>query len=296
MPDISLAFGSGSKAVVSSVGAALLELSIESKQLILRPKDPLKIFAGSVLAPWQNRLAKGQWVDPQGQTQSLPINELNLNNALHGMVYETDFTVREQTKSKLTLGRLLDSPAGYPYSLNIEITYELDALGLTCSFSVSNESDTAAPFAIGFHPYFSIRNPGDATLLIPASSYYTQDANKIPAAKESVSGTSFDFMSAKPLAGAKLDDYFTDLSATDGEALSVLGTTDWTLELRQSAELSHLVVYLTHEYESDGGKVSAIALEPASAPANALNSKEDLAYIEPAGTFTGSWNVRLAAE
>jgi aldose 1-epimerase len=296
MPEISLAFGSGSTAIISSVGAALLELSIESKKLISRPADPLQIFAGSVLAPWQNRLAKGQWVDPQGQTQSLPINEPNLNNALHGMVYETEFSVREQTSSKVTLGTLLDSPDGYPYSMDTEITYELDELGLTCSFSVRNESESAAPFAIGFHPYFTIGNPDKATLLIPARSYYTQDGNKIPLSTKSVAGTSFDFRSARSLADAKLDDYFTDLATTQGESVSRLETSNWAIELHQSATLSHLVVYLTHEYDAEGGQVSAIAIEPASAPANALNSKEDLDYIEPAGTFTGSWGVRLAAE
>jgi aldose 1-epimerase len=296
MPDISLAFGSGSTATISSVGAALLELSIDSKKLITRPADPLKIFAGSVLAPWQNRLAKGQWVDPQGQTQSLPINEPNLNNALHGMVYETEFSVREQTSTKVTLGTLLVSPDGYPYRLDIEITYELNELGLTCSFSVTNGSDTTAPFVIGFHPYFTIGDPTTAKLLFPAQSYYPQDGNKIPVSKTSVAGTSFDFRSARSLADAKLDDYFTDLTTTDGEAVSRLETSNWAIELRQSATLSHLVVYLTHEYDTEGGQVSAIALEPASAPANALNSKEDLDYIEPAGTFTGSWSVRLAPE
>ena len=296
MPEISLAVGPGSTATISSVGAALLELSIESKNLITRPADPLKIFAGSVLAPWQNRLAKGQWGDPQGQTQSLPINEPNLNNALHGMVFDTEFSVREQTSSKVTLGTLLDSPAGYPYSVDIEITYELHELGLTCSFSVTNKSDSAAPFVIGFHPYFTVGNPDKATLLIPAGSYYSQDGNKIPAAKTAVADTSFDFRSARSLVDAKLDDYFTDLTTTDGETVSRLETSDWTIELRQSAALSHLVVYLTQEYDAEGGQVSAIALEPASAAANALNSKEDLHYIEPASSFTGSWSVRLAAE
>jgi aldose 1-epimerase len=296
MPDISLAFGSGSTATISSVGAALLELSIESKKLITRPTDPLKIFAGSVLAPWQNRLAKGQWVDPQGQAQSLPINEPNLNNALHGMVYATEFSVREQTGSKVTLGTLLDSPDGYPYSMDIEITYELDELGLTCSFSVTNKSESAAPFVIGFHPYFTIGDPTTAKLLFPAQSYYTQDGNKIPVSKTSVAGTSFDFRSARSLADAKLDDYFTDLITTEGEAVYRLETSDWAIELHQSATLSHLVVYLAHEYDAEGGQVSALALEPASAPANALNSKEDLHYIEPGATFTGNWSVRLAAE
>ena len=180
--------------------------------------------------------------------------------------------------------------------MDIEITYELDELGLTCSFSVRNESDTAAPFVIGFHPYFTVGNPDKATLLVPARSYYTQDGNKIPVARTSVNGTAFDFRASRSLADAKLDDYFTDLATTDDEVVSRLETDHWTLELRQSAALSHLVVYLTHEYDAEGGQVSAIAIEPASAPANALNSKEDLDYIEPGATFTGNWSVRLAAE
>lgn len=296
MPEISLVFGSDTKATVSTIGAALIELSLDSKKLITRPADPLKIFAGSVLAPWQNRLAKGEWVDDLGQAQSLPVNESGLGNALHGMVYATDFSIREQTSSKVVLGTFLESQAGYPYSVDIEITYELNVDGLKCSFAITNNSDTAAPFVIGFHPYFSIGDASEATLLLPAESYYKQDANKIPVSKEAVIGTSFDFRSARALVGVQLDDYFTDLRRPAGEAVSVLKTGDWTLELCQSPELSHLVVYLTHEYESEGKKVSALALEPASAPANALNSKEDLAYIEPGKIFAGSWSVRLAAQ
>jgi aldose 1-epimerase len=78
--------------------------------------------------------------------------------------------------------------------------------------------------------------------------------------------------------------------------VSRLETYHWTLELRQSTSLPHLVVYLTHEYESEGELVSALALEPASAPANSLYSKEDLVYIEPTKSFAGSWSVRLAAQ
>lgn len=296
MPEISLSFGSSSKATVSTVGAALLELSIDSKRLITKPKDPLKTFSGSVLAPWQNRLSKGEWVDSDGQTQSLPINEPELNNALHGIVYATEFLIREQTDSKITLGTLLAAQAGYPYSLDVEISYELNEIGLVCDFVVRNISDSVAPFAIGFHPYFLISETAQTSLTIPADSYYTQDANKIPVSKQEVDGTAFDFRSAKSLADAKLDDYFTDLITANGETVSRLETGDWALELRQSSVLSHLVVYLTHIYESEGGKVSAIALEPATAPANALASKEGLSYIKPDEKLTGSWSLRLATQ
>ena len=296
MPGISLVFGADSKAIVSTTGAALLELSIDSKRLITQTTDPIEIFAGSVLAPWQNRLAKGEWFDSAGEQRSLVINEQALGNALHGLVFSSEFAVLEQSSNRVQLGKRIVATAGYPFTVDIEISYEINDLGLSCEFSATNASESTAPFVIGFHPYFTIGNPEGATLKIPAQSYYPQDANKIPLAKESVGGTNFDFRSARKLAGVTLDDYFTDLEISNGEVVSNLKTADWSIELRQSANLRHLVVYLKDNYESEGKLVTAIAIEPASGPANALNSKEDLALIEPAGSFSGNWRVGLTAQ
>jgi aldose 1-epimerase len=291
-----LSSGPGSKATVSTIGASLLELSIESKNLITRPKEPLKIFAGSVLAPWQNRLAKGQWSDSQGRIQSLPINETDRNNALHGLVFASEFTVLEQNSNRVMLRNRIVATDGYPFTVDIEVAYELNELGFSCEFSATNAGESVAPFVIGFHPYFTIGNPESATLRLPAQSYYQQDANKIPLTRDSVAGTNFDFRFERELAGLALDDYFTDLETVNGEVVSTLKTADWSLELSQSASLGHLVVYLTENYKSVGEQVTAIAIEPASGPANALSSKEDLALIEPADSLRGNWSVRLTAQ
>jgi aldose 1-epimerase len=296
MPDISLVFGPDSKAIVSSTGAALLELSIDSKKLITQTVDSIEIFAGSVLAPWQNRLAKGEWLDSGGEKRSLAINEQVLGNALHGLVLTSEFAVLEQSSNRVVLGTRIVATDGYPFNVDIEISYEINELGFSCEFSATNASESAAPFVIGFHPYFTIGDPEGATLKIPAQSYYPQDANKIPLAKASVVGTSFDFRSTKELAGVSLDDYFTDLETTKGEVISSLKTADWSMQLSQSANLRHLVVYLKDNYESEGNLATAIAIEPASGPANALNSKEDLTLIEPAGSLRGYWRVRLTAQ
>jgi aldose 1-epimerase len=296
MPEISLVFGPDSKAIVSSTGAALLELSIDSKRLITRTVDSIEIFAGSVLAPWQNRLAQGEWLDSSGDKRSLAINEQVLGNALHGLVFAAEFVVLEQSSNRVVLGKQIVATDGYPFNVDIEITYEINELGFSCEFSATNASESAAPFVIGFHPYFTIGDPEGATLKIPAQSYYPQDANKIPLAKASVIGTSFDFRSARELVGVTLDDYFTDLETTNGEVTSSLRTANWSMELSQSANLRHLVVYLKNDYESEGKLVTAIAIEPASGPANALNSKEDLTLIEPADSFRGNWSVRLTAQ
>jgi aldose 1-epimerase len=296
MPDISLTFGSDSKATVSTTGAALLELTIGSKNIIRPTANPIEIFAGSVLAPWQNRLAGGEWFDSSGEKKSLSINEQDLGNALHGLVFTSEFTILSQSNSRVELGTRIDPTEGYPFTVDVEIAYELDELGFSCEFSATNAGESAAPFVIGFHPYFTIGDPKGATLVLPAQSYYPQDGNKIPLTKVSVAGTNYDFRSARQLEGAELDDFFTDLEMSNGEIVSELKTADWGIELSQSKNLGHLVVYLKNNYESAGEFVTALAIEPASGPANAFNSNEDVPLIEPAGSFSGNWGVRLAAE
>ena len=296
MPEVSLEFGPGSKAVISTSGAALLELSIDSKQLITKAAYPLKVFAGSVLAPWQNRLAKGEWVDDSGNLHKLPINEPDRNNAHHGLVFDSEFSIQHRSNNSVVLETNFASPNGYPFNLSIRVSYLLDGNGLSCEFNAANGGDKAAPFVIGFHPYFTIGNPERAKLTLPAQSFYTQNENKVPIEKQNVAGSGYDFRVGKHLTGVRLDDTFTDFGFVNGEAVSVLETEDWKIELSQSENLGYIVVYLTDSYESEVGNVSAIALEPASGPPNAFNSKDGLVVIEPASTFSGSWSVRLAAQ
>lgn len=296
MPDIPLVFGSDSKAVISTTGASLLELSLTSKNLITRTPDPIKIFSGAVLAPWQNRLAKGEYFDGHGNLKVVPITEQAFGNALHGLVLTAEFDVVEQTDNKVVLGTNIAATDGYPHNLELEVTYQLADGGFFCEFKVTNNSEAVAPFVIGFHPYFTIGDTKNSTLVLPAESYYPQDKNKIPLTKSSVAGTSFDFTTERTLEGVALDDYFTDLKVANSEIVSRLRTAEWTLELSQSTNLRHLVVYLKENYDSEGKQVAAIAIEPASGPANAFNSKEDLALIDAGASFSGNWSVRLAAQ
>jgi aldose 1-epimerase len=294
MPEIFLSFGSSSTAKLSTTGAKVLELSLQSNKIIEKPKDPQRVYAGSVLAPWQSRLANGEWTDSLGNLQKLPINEKNLNNALHGLVFDSEFEILEQSDASVLLATLISPVAGYPYSVELKVKYELNNLGFVCEFSATNLGDSAAPFAIGFHPYFAVEDPGNSTLSVPAKSYYTQDEQKIPKIKKPVLETNFDFSNGKSLLGLKVDDYFTDLEVTDGEILSKLDTPNWTIEIIQSSNLRHLVIYYMERYQIESGVISAVALEPASAPGNAFNNKQDLVLLRPRDTFTGNWKVRLA--
>ena len=296
MPDIVLTNGAGASATLSTTGASILELSLDSKKLIHKAKDATKVFAGAVLAPWQNRLAKGEWVDPTGRTLRNPINEVSLGNAHHGLVFESEFSVKEQNGNSITFERLISESVGYPFKVNLEISYELTELEFICRFSATNVGTAKAPFVIGFHPYFAIGDSSQALLTLPAQSYYTQTKSKIPDVKVEVANTNFDFSNGKVLAGLELDDFFTDLGVKSGEIVSKLVTSEWSAEIRQSDSLKHLVVYLTDQFESEIGPVSALAIEPASGAANAFNNKEDLVLINPGESFSGHWGVRLATK
>jgi aldose 1-epimerase len=296
MPDIVLTNGVGASATLSTTGASILELSLDSKKLIHRAKDATKVFAGAVLAPWQNRLARGEWVDPTGRTLRNPINEISLENAHHGLVFDSEFSVKEQNGNSITFEWLISESVGYPFKVKLEISYELTELELVCRFIATNLGAEVAPFVIGFHPYFAIGDSSEALLTLPAQSYYTQTKAKIPDVKVPTRGSDFDFSNGKALAGLEIDDFFTDLVAKSGEIVSSLDTADWVIDLHQSENLKHLVVYLTDHFESESGVISALALEPASGAANAFNNQQDLVLIKTGENFSGYWGVRLATK
>lgn len=296
MSEIVLLLDNGSKAVVSTTGASILELSLERQQISIKPKHARKIFAGAVLAPWQNRLAKGHWTNLSEELQILPVNETELGNALHGLVLDLEFAILEQSASIVVLGTQIIAADGYEFDVDLIIKYSLDEFGFSCGFRALNLGVEPAPFIIGFHPYFCIGNPDSSFLTVPAASYYTQNERKIPQDKVSTSGTHFDFTSGKGLANLEIDDFFTDLRVDGSEIVSILRTANWTINLSQSPNLKHLVIYLTSNYETEEGAVFAVALEPATGPANGLSSKQDLTWLEPEKPFTGSWRVSLAAE
>jgi aldose 1-epimerase len=285
------------RAEVSNIGAALCSLEFDSIQVIEEaPSDGRPMYYGVVVAPWPNRTASGQWVDAAGDVRQLEINEPLKQNALHGLVFDREFEVLEQTAESVSLGVEIDPTEGYPYELYLKISYSLSPDGLIGSFEVVNRSSDNAPFGIAFHPYFKFSKFKTAELKVESSakSYYLQDRNQIPIQKQSVEGTRQDLRSGKLVAGASLDDYYTDLEFLNGIAQTKLigpdgsGITIWQQEI-----FKHQVIYTTDDYPTSSGPVSAIAIEPSSCEADALNRKEDLLWLKMGEPVSGSFGVRL---
>ena len=286
----------GSSAVISPVGASLMELTLSGNNVIEQAATGRpELYAGVVMAPWSGRIAGGKWIDETGAEQSLAINEPARNNALHGLVYDKSFAVKKSTASSVELVIDIAATDGYPYALRLAVSYEIEDGQLYASFAVKNLSATKAPFSIGFHPYFSTAwADAPLQLQVSAESVLELNENMIATGKVRVSDANKDLRAGEALSEVKLDDDFTDLEFVHGVATTKLLTASGSgLEVWQEDVFKHAVIYTPEEFPTQSGSIKAIAIEPCSSAVNAFNSKQDLLVLSPGETRSGSWGVRL---
>jgi aldose 1-epimerase len=89
-----------------------------------------------------------------------------------------------------------------------------------------------------------------------------------------------------------LDDAFRVEPDADGVTRTVLSAPDGTeTEVWQDGDWEWLQLFITRSYPSAEGPVTAIAVEPMTAPADALNSGIGLRFIEPGASWSGSWGI-----
>ena len=286
----------GSSAIISPVGAALLSLNLAGNQVMEKlATDRPELYAGVVMAPWSGRVAAGAWVHPDGRKFQLPINEPARNNALHGLVFDKEFVVARSTESSVELSIEIAPSKGYPFHLKLAIAYELDGGELICSFAVKNLSTEKAPFGLGFHPYFSTKWLGDEVFITnSAKTVYMLDQNLIDTGTQATAGSTKDLSVGKLAVGASLDDDFTDLDFVAGVSRTTLSNAAGNgVEIWQEDVFRHNVIYTTDAYEAENGTVTAVAIEPCISAVNVLNTHSDLLWIQPGQTQSGSWGIRL---
>ena len=285
-------------ATIDTRGASLIALEVNKTELVGKPAKPgVETFHGSTLSPWQNRLENGLWRGPTGTSYQNPINEPERGNALHGLVFDREFVVEKVSESKANFSFRFAGTDGFPFSYQLVLSYQLEDSGIKCSFEVINTSPEAMPFVIGFHPYLCIGDEvANLVLSATAKTHYSQNKNKIPVTKESVAGKRFDLSQGIKVSEANLDDYFTDLEFVAGIATTTLtDERSRNLEIWQDAAFPHLVIYTTNQFPGADGVISAVAIEPVSAPANSL-ATGDHRWLEPGAGATGSWGIRLTEQ
>jgi aldose 1-epimerase len=246
---------------------------------------------GIVLMPWPNRVKDGVW-ELDGVPQRLALTEPALGNASHGLLRFRPYTLVERSDSIVTQAATIFPEPGYPFILDTTATHELDTEGLTVTHTVTNRGDRSAPVAVGAHPYLRI---GDVpatqlTLTVRAGTRFETDDRRNVTGRAPVPGTSFDLSEGRTVADLDLDDGFGDLAAPSEHVLTAADGR--TVTLWGDESFAYVQVFTHRAFATKQPGEVALAVEPMTAPANALNTGEGVRWLEPEETWTVQWGIR----
>ncbi|QEO09339.1 aldose 1-epimerase family protein [Protaetiibacter larvae] len=282
-------------AEIGTVAAVLCALRVGGVDLT----EPLPVetapppfCSGIALAPWPNRVRAARWV-LDGEVQQLDITEPARGGALHGLLEFTEYEVRERSEDTLTLGAIIHPQHGWPFLLDTWVRFQLLPDGIVVTHGVRNLSDRRAPFALGTHPYPRIGafDVAELVLTVPAAEYLEVDGRMDPVAWHPVDGGT-DLRAGRRVGELALDTAFRGLGPVDRVAATLTAPDGSRLEVLQDDDWRYLQVFTTPLFPKADGLGTAVAIEPMTAPPDALNSGEGLRWLEPGEADDGSWGLR----
>jgi aldose 1-epimerase len=242
----------------------------------------------ALLHPWANRLASARYraagrdvaLDPRSPL--LHLDEHGL--PMHGVPWsKLEWEVVDSGRDRL-LARLDwdrdELLAVFPFPHRLEIVATLGPRELTLETVLAAGAAGPVPVSFGFHPYFGV--PGLARaewrLSGPAMRRIVLDGRGIPIGKEEPFAA-FD----APLGGRDLDDGFALPGERGSFTLAGAGRRI-SVDFLEGFRCAQLYAPLGRDF---------VALEPMTAPANALVSGHELRLVEPGGSFRATFRIRV---
>jgi aldose 1-epimerase len=287
-------------AVVVEVGGGIREYRVGSRPVLdPYPVDQMCDGAhGTPLVPWPNRLADGRY-SFDGADYQVALTEPSKSNAIHGFLRWRNWRLLAQSVSTVVVGCRLYPLQGYPFCLDVGVSYELDDEGLRVTTTATNAGVAAAPWACGAHPYLS---PGagllDACTLEFSAGIRidTDPARQLPVGDVPVAGSPYDFSRARPIGGLAMDYAFKDLARDgDGRAwVRLTGVDGRRAELWCDSSYPLVEIY-TGDTLQPHRRRRGLGVEPMTAPPNAFATGENLRRLEPGEAATHVWGARLSA-
>ena len=282
-------------ATITQVAAGIRTLRFAGVDLLEPfPEDATPPSAdGIVLVPWPNRVKDGVW-QLDGAPQRLAITEPALGNASHGLLRFRPYELVERTDSSVTQRATIYPEAGYPFLLDTAVTHELDTEGLTVTHELTNSGSRSAPAAVGAHPYLRIGDvpAEELTVTVRAGTRFETDERRNVVGETAVAGTPYDLSTGRRVSDLDLDDGFGDLAAG---AQHVLASDDGRrVTLWGDDSFGYVQVFTHRSFATKAPGEPALAVEPMTAPANALNTGRGLRWLEPGETWRLRWGIRPA--
>lgn len=295
------------KAVITQVAAGIRSYSVGGID-VTEPFDESSTppsGCGIILVPWPNRVKDATWWlrDESGSVteQKLAVTEPARGNAIHGLLRYSPYLPVLRGRDSITLSATVYPQLGYPFLLDTMVRYSLSAEGLTVEHTIVNAGQNDAPVAIGAHPYLKIGDVDTAELVLTldATTHFEVDERMNVIDEHPVEGTEYDLRAGRRVADLQLDDGFGGVQHDSGRAEHSLTAADGRSVTLWADESFGFVQAFTHRALSTlpPGHV-AVAIEPMTAPANALNSGQALRWLGAGETMKARWGITpsLAAQ
>ena len=251
-PRLTLTQGKFRCDIEPDLGACIAGLWFDG-EAVLRSSQPGQIAtareSGSYpLVPFSNRIgnAKLTW---NGTSHPLVKNFGNEPHAIHGVGWQRPWEVLDASDGFALLSYQHKPDASWPFAFDTSQAFRLSGQELEVTLSITNQSQTATPVGLGWHPYF-VKRAG-SRVSFSATGRWEMDAAKLPTRRTPSEGISADC--------AILDvDHCFD--GWNGE----LHLRDEKFNTRVTSTLRRLVVYTNTQQAS-------IAIEPVSHVNNAID-------------------------
>lgn len=282
--------------IVTQVAAGLRALAVDGVALVetFPATDQPPSACGITLVPWPNRVDGGRWT-LDGDEMQLDLTEPSKGNASHGLLRWTAYRLVERHPHAVTQAATVHPQHGWPFQLDVTVRHELVADGLVVTHTVTNVGRGTAPVALGSHPFLRVGEHDVATLTVTvdAATRYVTDERSIPTGTEAVDGGPADLRGGPRIGDLDLDTTYRDVAAdAEGVRRSVVTAPDGsTVELWQGPAYDHVQVFTPRNFPRDGVRGLALAVEPMTAPPNALATGEGLHRLEEGETLTAVWGL-----
>jgi aldose 1-epimerase len=289
---------------VTELGAGLREMLFNDQPVIAgyNAHELPPGGAGQLLAPWPNRIDGGRYVFG-GVEYQLALTEPDHANAIHGLTRWLAWAPVRRETYEVVLRSRPHGNQGYPFCLEIEAAYRLDAgSGLHVAITATNRGSRAAPYGTGSHPYLTVGAPSvdECELTAPAAFWLPIDDRGIPSGPAAaVDGTPYDFSNPRTINATVLDHALTGLIRDrDGLAwahLSADAGSRTRVALWCDQGYRWLQIFTGDTLQPDRRR-RALAIEPMTCPPNAFVTGDDLLVLEPGQAVTHTWGIQVLGD
>jgi aldose 1-epimerase len=251
----------------------------EAAEIVARPGSRF-----AIMAPFAGRIADARYRFEGAEYDLQPGAAPGKRESRHGFVRDADFDVAELVSgagsARATLSTSIRELPGYPFAIDLSVSFTLDAAGLTLEARMRNASGRPVPCFFGWHPYFRVSDGfADEWLLeVPARALIRTGTDLIALAGNAAyvpldDAPALDFRRSRPIGGSILDQGYTDPAAdADGRIRTRLTDPKTRFGITVWQERGVMHVFTGDTLKRDARR--SVALEPMECMANAFNRPE----------------------